>query len=49
MNKIFLILALIILVLGFKTASQAEVYMKRDEALKSAFPEADNIEKINVF
>ena len=49
MNNLFLLLALILFTLGFETASQAEVYMKRGEALESAFPEADNIEKINVF
>lgn len=49
MNNLLLILALLIFAICFESVSRAEVYMKRDEALKSAFPEADNIEKINVF
>lgn len=39
----------IILSFGFASLSEAKVFMKRDEALKTAFPDAAEIEKNEVF
>ena len=49
MIKILLTLVLILLPLSFAPDSKAQVFMKRDEALKTAFPDADSIEKTEVF
>ncbi len=49
MIKIFLTLVLLLLPLSLAADSEAKVFMKRDEALKTAFPDADNIEKTNIF
>ncbi len=40
---------LIILCFGLLTSVQAKVFMKRDEALKTAFPNAAEIEKNEIF
>ncbi len=49
MIKILLTLVLILLPLSFAPDSEAKVFMKRDEALKTAFPNADSIEKNKIF
>lgn len=49
MNNLLFILALILIALSYETVSWAEVFMKREEALNSAFPEAESIKKVNVF
>lgn len=41
--------ALIMLALISAGVSKSEVFMKRDEALKTAFPDADDIQKAQVF
>jgi len=51
MNKLFVItfVLLIILSLNIISLSEAKVFMKRDEALKMAFPDAAEIEKKEIF
>ena len=49
MNKIILALTLLVLIAGFGHRSESMVFMKREEALKSAFPEADSINKSQIF
>lgn len=49
MVRIFIIISLIFIPLCLGSYSEARVFMKRDEALKTAFPDADNIEKTKVF
>lgn len=49
MNKIVLIVMLILASLSSVVCSQAKVFMKRDEALKTAFPDADVILKNQIF
>ncbi len=49
MIKILLTFALILLPVSFAPNSEARVFMKRDEALKTAFPDADSIEKTKIF
>lgn len=49
MIKIFLALALLLPPIGFAPDTEARVFMKRDEALKTAFPDADSIEKTKIF
>lgn len=49
MRKIVLSFALILISLGPVGVSEAKVFMKRDEALKTAFPDAEVIEKKQIF
>ena len=49
MIRIILTLALLLLSVSFTPDSQAKVFMKRDEALKAAFPDADSIDKTKIF
>ena len=49
MSKIVLTLVLIIVSLSSAGHLEAKVFMKRDEALKAAFPDADVIEKNQIF
>lgn len=47
MNKIYISLFLLLLFVSFPCFSK--VFMKRDEALRTAFPEAEKIEKQEIF
>lgn len=49
MIKIFLAIVFLLLPLSFAPDTEAKVFMKRDEALKTAFPDADSIEKTKIF
>ena len=50
MKKTYITLVLfIIFSLNFVSTSEAKVFMKRDEALKTAFPDAAEIEKNEIF
>lgn len=49
MKKILLALTVLIVVMGFEREAESLVFMKREEALTSAFPDADNIIKTKIF
>lgn len=49
MNRQFVVFSILILVLLIPSPSISKVFMKRDEALKAAFPQAEKIEKIEIF
>lgn len=49
MKKTYLAILLIIFSLNTISDSEAKVFMKRDEALKTAFPDAVEIEKNKIF
>ena len=48
-KKYIIFILLTVLTLGFVSSLEAKVFMKRDEALKTAFPEAAEIEKNEIF
>ena len=49
MRKLLWIILLLMLAYGSDSASEAKVFMKRDEALSVAFPEASEIKKNEIF
>lgn len=49
MKKIYIAILLIIFSLNTFSSSQAKVFMKRDQALKTAFPDAAEIEKNKIY
>lgn len=49
MNKELLLVLLTTLIFSFGSSVEAKVFMKRDEALKTAFPDAAEVEKREIF
>lgn len=49
MNRVILILITILVVVPYAGISESKVFMKRDEALETAFPGTNNIEKKQVY
>lgn len=49
MQKLMVIILLLLIISGAGYESEAKVFMKRDEALSTAFPEASEIKKNEIF
>ncbi len=47
-KRVFIVL-LVLCLFGFESDTEAKVFMKRDEALNAAFPEASEIKKNEIF